>query len=108
MGNTLHLPQIELSEISVDNGVASAKLSCSLSNPNTLQLILQDKQGRSVLTKDFAIGESTSELDFEVSSFEAGDYHAWLYIGNTTFVRHFKLEAHQKSGLFDKLVSMFK
>ncbi len=108
MGNTSPDIQPQLGEITIAPQEVQAVLSCSISHSNSLQLILQDALGRSVLTKEFTVNKTTEALTFDVSSLKEGNYHAWIYIDDVVFVRQFNLEKKDEEGLVSKLLSIFK
>ncbi|MCF8244548.1 MAG: hypothetical protein K9J37_08300 [Saprospiraceae bacterium] len=108
MGNTSPEHQLNLGEITIDSQGAEALFYCTFPSAGNLQLILQDALGRSVMTEEFSADETTKGLTFDVSNLKAGSYHAWIYINDLVFVRHFNLEKKEEQGLIGRFRSMFK
>ena len=107
MGNTSPEHQTSLGEITIDSQRAEALFCGTFSNSGNLQLILQDGLGRSVLTKEYSVDETTEALTFDVSNLKAGNYHAWIYIDDMVFVRQLNLEKKDEQGLITRLLSIF-
>ena len=108
MGNTSAKPELNLGEITIQDDQSKAVLPCSATQANIVQVILQDKLGKSVLTKEFPVDETTEALIFDVSDCKPGEYHAWIYIKQKVFIKHFSLEENEPQTVFGKLRSMFK
>jgi hypothetical protein len=108
MGNTSNEAEVIIGEVVIDGSSSEAVLNCVFPSNHQVQLIVQDRLGVSVLTAAYSVFESDTALMFDVSKFKAGDYHAWIYIADKVFVRHFKLQDTEGPGLFDKFLSIFK
>lgn len=108
MGNNSNVREIVIGEILLNYDAESASFSYSIPDSSPLQLIVHDKLGRAMITSKLFLDSSSGSLDFSVRSLETGDYHAWMYIGEDVFVRHFRLEKNNEIGFFDKLLSVFK
>lgn len=108
MGNTSNEAEIIVGEVMIDGSSSEAVLNCVFPSNHQVQLIVQDRLGKSVLTAAYSVVEFDTTLKFDVSRFKAGDYHAWIYIADKVFVRHFNLQDTEGPGLFDKLLSIFK
>ena len=110
MGNTSIEQAADFGEILVlQNGSSEAVLPCAFVAPMNLQAIVQDKLGHSVLTKSFAVDESTNELRFNIEDFKQGDYNMWIYKDEKAFIRNFKVEGKAEGeGALSKFLGMFK
>ncbi|MBK9016905.1 MAG: hypothetical protein IPM82_24170 [Saprospiraceae bacterium] len=108
MGNTSNVPEIFLGEISSQNNAETAVLEIHSHQPGSIQVIVQDKLGKSVLTSNLSVEEGSEALAFDTKELKNGIHHAWIYINDKVFVRQFTLEGKAEPGLMGKFFSMFK
>lgn len=108
MGNTSEEKKIVIGEIHLDRGDESASFTYHVKETHPLNLIVQDKLGRTMISSNHALDANGSTLEFGTKSLGAGDYHAWIYVGEEVFVRHFIIEKEEETGFLDKVLSFFK
>jgi hypothetical protein len=82
-------------------------LPCKIGIGCILECILQDKFGRTISTTAHSVDESTDSLSIDISKCTSGDYHAWIFINEMTFVRQLKVVKKEQSGFLGQFVKMF-
>ncbi|MBI1227396.1 MAG: hypothetical protein GC192_19345 [Bacteroidetes bacterium] len=106
MGSRSMTEEIYIGDVQIEqNGLA--KIESSFSQAFNVQIILHDKLGRSVLTENIIVEEQSNCINFDTSNLKPGDYHAWIYIEEKVFVKHFRIE-EDNSSFWNKIVSKFK
>jgi hypothetical protein len=107
MGNTSNEPITFLGEVNFQKAGETAILSFDGCESCNVQVIVQDKLGRSVLSIDTQL-DSSGHLQFETKELSNGDYHAWIYVNDKVFVRQFTVEGKAEGGLIGRMFSRFK
>jgi hypothetical protein len=108
MGSTSDKKEIVIGEILLDSHDEIASFSYRVQESCPLNLIVQDKVGRTMISSNYTLDANEPRLEFSISSLGAGDYHAWIYVGDEVFVRHFVIEKAAETGFLDKFRSFFK
>jgi|GEM_PF-5776169 len=108
MGNTSNEPITLLGEVNFQKAGETAILSFDACESCNVQIIVQDKLGRSVLSLDQFVEEGSDTLQFDTKELSNGDYHAWIYVNDKVFVRQFTVEGKAEDGLIGRMFSRFK
>jgi hypothetical protein len=82
-------------------------LPCKFYSKCSIECILQDKLGRTISTAAHSVDENTDSISIDISRCSAGDFHAWIFINDMTFVRHFKVEKKEKPKFLGQFMKMF-
>jgi hypothetical protein len=68
-----------------------AELSCNAVHDCTVDIFLQDQQGKVVLKKLVPVNQDTHSIALDVSKVGSGNYHAWMSVGGNTYIRQLKI-----------------
>ncbi len=107
MGNLSILQEMQINEVTVqDNG--TAVIGCAFFQDAKLQIIVHDNLGRNVLSEYFHVKVSTDKLLIDTTNLKPGNFHAWVYVGDKVFIKHFSLPEVSDSGFLNKIFSKFR
>ncbi len=84
-----------------------AILPCVFVEEMSVECILQDNLGRTISNQSFEVDVSTINLNIDISKCKAGDYHAWIFVKDKTFVRHLKVEKTEEPNFFGQFMKLF-
>jgi hypothetical protein len=108
MGSTSIQQSAAFGEIFMQQDNAGfAVLPCEFSSLNKVQIIVQDKLGRSLLTESVGVDETTTEVRLDVSKCKQGEHHAWVYFEDKVVLRNFCVEKAPKKGIFSRVAGFF-
>ena len=83
----------------------TATLPCQLSEGGKISIILHDHKGRIMLQRKFEVDAHQQSLVIKLPKLESGEYHAWINIGDQTFIRNLEVPAKSNglNNLFKKI-----
>lgn len=108
MGNTSGNQETLIGQVLVNEQDGNASFTYEGIDKIRLNLIVQDKLGRSMYNKSFELEGGPVELSFKTDSLSSGTYHAWIYIGDEVQIRTFGIKKTEEKGLISKFLSIFK
>ena len=85
----------------------SAYLSCQFDEEYFIDCILQDTLGRRVSSQTIKVGDATKEIQIDTTRCQSGEYHVWIYVNGTTFVRKLQVEKAEQPGLIAQIKRLF-
>jgi len=85
----------------------TVSLPCKFDTGYSVECILQDKFGRTIATTAHGVDESTDSLLIDISKCTTGDYHAWIFINDMTFVRQLRVVKKEQAGFLGQFVKLF-
>jgi hypothetical protein len=100
MLNELKIGEFEL----VKQPNRQAKLRCFLPWEGTFSIDLLDSRGRSYLHESTRLNPGQHELVFDLPKLPAGEYNAWINMGDQTVIRKMNIKGGQSRSFFSRLL----